>query len=416
MALAVPTRDLLEAAFEQAFNAIVITDADRANGGPRIVLCNDAFCEMTGYPREELIGESPRILQGPLTDPAVIDELRNCLDEERPFAGSTINYRKDRQPYIVQWNITPVREAGEVVAYVSVQQDITERVRAEQQRDLFVQVARATPSPMMITDSAHTITFVNPAFSELTGYAAPEVAGRTPRLLFGDDMGAEEFGELLTTMEAGHPVKLRRPFRRKDGSTFIADHRVVALRTSGEGLGRYVSTFSDVTDFVARAQVLEEMASTDALTGALNRRGGDAVLEAAMRSAADSGAPLTVVLCDLDHFKQVNDTHGHVVGDRVLRGLARVMRQEMRGDDSLVRAGGEEFLVVLPGAPIAGGLALAERIRSAAEVAPDPDAGVVTVSAGVAQWDGQESVLALVERVDQALYAAKAAGRNRVST
>jgi sigma-B regulation protein RsbU (phosphoserine phosphatase) len=124
---------VFEAAFEYAYNAMIITDADFGGGGPQIQRCNPAFCAMTGYSKEELIGQSPRILQGPETDRKVIDQLSRKIWAGEFFEGSTINYRKDGAPYIVRWNISPVRDSGgAIVAYISIQQDITALVEADE--------------------------------------------------------------------------------------------------------------------------------------------------------------------------------------------------------------------------------------------------------------------------------------------
>jgi PAS domain S-box-containing protein len=124
-----------EAAFEHSYNAMVITDAD-FDGGPFIQRCNPAFCAMTGYTEKELIGQSPRILQGPDTDRQLIDQLKRTIRAGEFFEGSTVNYRKDGGSYLVEWNISPVRDAdGVIVAYISIQQDITVRISAEREAE-----------------------------------------------------------------------------------------------------------------------------------------------------------------------------------------------------------------------------------------------------------------------------------------
>ncbi|MEI6506768.1 MAG: PAS domain S-box protein, partial [Planctomycetota bacterium] len=126
---------VLEAAFDHLYNAMVITDAD-FDGGPFIQRCNPAFCAMTGYTEEELIGRSLRILQGPDTDRKVIDQLNRKIRAGEFFEGSTVNYRKDGVAYVVQWNISPVRDAaGAIAAYISIQHDITARFAAEREAE-----------------------------------------------------------------------------------------------------------------------------------------------------------------------------------------------------------------------------------------------------------------------------------------
>ena len=130
---------VLEAAFEHLYNSLVITDAD-FDGGPFIQRCNPAFCAMTGYTEAELIGRSPRILQGPDTDRSVIDQLSRKIRAGEFFEGRTFNYRKGGERYVVQWNISPVRDAiGEIVGYVSIQQDITALVEASERNSVLAQ-------------------------------------------------------------------------------------------------------------------------------------------------------------------------------------------------------------------------------------------------------------------------------------
>jgi diguanylate cyclase (GGDEF)-like protein len=162
---------------------------------------------------------------------------------------------------------------------------------------------------------------------------------------------------------------------------------------------------------------LDQLSRVDPLTGLHNRRHLEEVLGALMSAGARHNMSLVVLLVDIDHFKDVNDTHGHQVGDEVLRSTANVIRAMIRTEDAMARWGGEEFLIALPGVSLDGATAVAKRMRtnvatSQVEVADDETVSV-TVTVGVAAWDG-ESVDDLVKRADAALYAGKAAGRNRV--
>jgi diguanylate cyclase (GGDEF)-like protein len=151
---------------------------------------------------------------------------------------------------------------------------------------------------------------------------------------------------------------------------------------------------------------LERLADLDALTGTLNRRGARPVLEGEQA--------VGVSLCDLDHFKALNDEHGHATGDVVLCRVATILGNMVRAGDSLVRWGGEEFLIVLPGASIDAALAVAERARRAVAAEPFGEPLVhVTLSAGVAVRRAGESVDQLLRRADAALYQAKRGGRNQ---
>ncbi len=164
---------------------------------------------------------------------------------------------------------------------------------------------------------------------------------------------------------------------------------------------------------------LVRLAVTDDLTHAYNGRYLLPRLEEELQRAR-SGSPVSLAMLDLDHFKRVNDTHGHARGDEVLRAFADRVRASTRRSDLLVRRGGEEFVLVLPATDAARARALAERIRAGVGGEPmrvgdgDRAAVVQTVSIGVATWDGAEGAEELLHRADLALYEAKRAGRNRV--
>jgi diguanylate cyclase (GGDEF)-like protein len=154
--------------------------------------------------------------------------------------------------------------------------------------------------------------------------------------------------------------------------------------------------------------VLQTVAMTDPLTELPNRRSWDERLPRELERAQQVGQPLCVALIDLDHFKAYNDSHGHGAGDRLLAEAGAAWSEAIRDNDLLVRYGGEEFAVILPTCGLEEAYAILERLRA---VVP----GEVTCSVGLARWNGKESARALVERADEALYAAKRAGRNRLA-
>ena len=170
------------------------------------------------------------------------------------------------------------------------------------------------------------------------------------------------------------------------------------------------------------ADELTVMAAVDGLTGLTNRRACKAEMDVRWRQSIDGGVPISLLMLDVDHFKLFNDHHGHQEGDRALRAVAAAMKAGLlRPGDVVARFGGEEFLAVLPGTDAAGALAVAERIRASVEDLAIPHAGaargLVTVSIGVATLRprSEDDVAGLVKAADEALYAAKRAGRNRIS-
>jgi diguanylate cyclase (GGDEF)-like protein len=176
-----------------------------------------------------------------------------------------------------------------------------------------------------------------------------------------------------------------------------------------------VKDFGILQDSVRRS--LDEVAlqaRTDPLTGLLNRRALTELAQRAMAHAVRHGSPLALVLIDIDHFKQINDTHGHAAGDAVLVGLARLLNGNLRAGDACARLGGEEFLLLLPGTSQAQAVQVAEKLRLL--MANEAEGAGIRWSSsfGVCSWDGNSDFDRLLQRADEALYRAKAGGRNRV--
>lgn len=164
---------------------------------------------------------------------------------------------------------------------------------------------------------------------------------------------------------------------------------------------------------VARSQAFEQAANTDVLTGAANRRAAQAELAGLQQTAQRTGRPAALIVADLDHFKQVNDVHGHSVGDRVLAQFVALTRQQVREFDVVARFGGEEFVILTPDTDAEQASHLAERIRAA--LADTRIAGLaVTASFGVTELRSGETLDATLARADQRLYEAKRGGRNQV--
>jgi diguanylate cyclase (GGDEF)-like protein len=160
---------------------------------------------------------------------------------------------------------------------------------------------------------------------------------------------------------------------------------------------------------------LRELTLTDPLTGLANRRRLDAFMQSELLRARRGGAPLAAVMADLDHFKRINDSHGHAFGDEMLRRFASLLRDGVRQGDLAARLGGEEFVVVLPMTDLAGALRCAEQLRCGiAAMRPPGLTEPLTASFGVAQHRAGDSIDELLRHADRALYAAKRGGRNRV--
>lgn len=230
---------------------------------------------------------------------------------------------------------------------------------------------------------------------------------------------AAEFGKSLK----GHAESLSEPQGPDKIGQIVAD--ILADTQKMQSLGEELSAklqartneVNSLTESLRRAQ---SEALLDSLTGLKNRRGLERAVEDLLREPTGlSGSAL--LLADIDHFKVVNDTYGHVLGDKVIRAVAHVLRSNIKGRDVAARLGGEEFAVLLPQTSLTGAAAVAEQIRGTVAQGricrPDGNEsiGQVTLSVGVAIAQAGDTLEALLERADAAMYTAKRAGRNRVS-
>lgn len=172
--------DLLERAIKSDYDSILITTLGLEEPGPKIVYVNDGFTRMTGYSREEVIGKTPRILQGPKTDRAVLDKLKQRLKDGQAFFGHTVNYRKDGSEFINQWDIHPLTDSkGEITHWVSYQHDITERKRSEKKvvdtNIEFDKLAEESKKTLIDVDEQGNIVTSNKAFRDLVGFDDDEL-------------------------------------------------------------------------------------------------------------------------------------------------------------------------------------------------------------------------------------------------
>jgi diguanylate cyclase (GGDEF)-like protein len=182
-------------------------------------------------------------------------------------------------------------------------------------------------------------------------------------------------------------------------------------------IGGYISSLRQ--NLRISKEIIREMATRDELTGLYNRRHVLELLDYEKNRSSRSGSIFCLAILDIDHFKNVNDTYGHLAGDAVLKAVATTMKTTMRNTEFCARYGGEEFLIVLTQTGINGALIGANRVRTNIEKIPFPDIGSdfkITVSIGISEYKMQENIDYVIARADEALYLAKNGGRNRVET
>jgi diguanylate cyclase (GGDEF)-like protein/PAS domain S-box-containing protein len=283
-------------------------------------------------------------------------------------------------------------------------------------------VSGITDYALLPLDGQGAVQGWNPSVGRVTGFAAEASVGRSYSVFYPpDDLAESRVQERLR--EADHSGwSLDEGWRlRADGSRFWGSCLIAPLQEpeveSAEPRG-YSLIIRDISDRREAHEALRRSIFCDHLTGLANRRAFFDAAEIELQRWARQPRPLSLVMIDADHFKQVNDRHGHAAGDAVLRHLAVALGACSRAIDVVARIGGEEFILLLPDTSIEGAEALALRLCervAAATVAFDGERIRYTVSAGVAQMQaGVAGLDGLIKRADAALYRAKTLGRNRV--
>ena len=379
---------------------------------------NEAACQYNKLTRDGLVGRRLRDIFPAVVTTGLLEIYRQAFEGDHPLVLDDFVYPHDIHAQERRHDIRAVRVGG---ALSLTWRDVTDRfllaqklAASEEHYRLLTQNSYDTT--VRIADD-HRVLWVSPSLKALLGWDPAEWKGR----LLADFVGPDSVATLETNLQrvaAGEPVIARYRMRNKDGETRWAESRAMPYfdaRGQREGV---VAAFHLIDEQVAMEQELERRARTDELTSLLNRKEVFERIEAYGGKHPRTGQSIAVLFCDMDKFKNVNDSYGHAAGDEVLRVMADRIRHCLRSTDDLgARVGGDELLVVLHGVQdLQNAVTVAEKLRaSAAEPIPIPGGTVnTTVSIGVTLARPGEKTEALVARADDAMYRAKEHGRNQV--
>ena len=266
-------------------------------------------------------------------------------------------------------------------------------------------------------------SFINPAALAMLGYSGKRAVGQNQHHLFHHHHAdgtpyPEENCPIFQTLHDGKRRSCEDTFIRADGTFFPVALTVSPIR-DGDQRGGAVVVFRDISELKEKREALLQLATTDPLTGASNRRQFLERLDDELARLKRKGGAVTLLMADLDHFKRVNDTYGHAAGDAVLKHFVEIVSETLRKTDEIGRLGGEEFAIVLPGEGIEGARELAERLRERIKTSPsifENKPIPISVSIGIASLSAHDSSAeAALKRSDEALYSAKKTGRDRVT-
>ncbi|MEA3642043.1 MAG: diguanylate cyclase [Lamprobacter sp.] len=401
---------------------------------------------LRGFTAEEVIAQP---MEDALT-PQSAEKVTALIGEtiERLLAGDTeavyVTTEVDqphRDGHIVPTEVVTtylLDPAGQPVKLLGITRDISERRALESELRTRLAAIEAAADAIVITDTQGHLLYVNPAFTEQTGYDPASVKGRHTRLLNSGKHAKAFYAQLWQTVLAGRIWRGELINRRKNGEYYEEEMTISPVKSEQGAIEYFVAVKRDISgqrameralqaanqelqqnlNKITRLQeILAEQAIRDPLTGLYNRRYLDETLPREFARAEREGYSLAVAMVDVDFFKRINDTWGHQAGDEMLKMLAQCLQAGVREGDIVCRYGGEEFLLLLPRIAPEIAFERAERIRqdfAARELAWGEVRIQATLSLGLASFpDHTQTANALIEQADAALYRAKRTGRNR---
>lgn len=327
-------------------------------------------------------------------------------------------------------------ERGVVTRVLGMAVDVTEETRLQQERDAAVAaLVESETRYRLLAENAYdviwtmgldgAITYVSPSVQRMRGIT-PDVAMRQSlEEIHPPESQArtvDYFGRLFAAMAAGEPLPVfhgDQEYYRADGTIMVGELHVTPQVDADGQVVQILGVTRDVTEERRAEAALQQQARIDQLTGLLNRAEGLLRLERILTHTRRTGTRVAVAFCDIDHFKSINDSLGHSVGDALLQSVAMRVGSCVRSSDLVVRVGGDEILVVLDGVhdlPEAAGVAEKIRLSVSAPVVVGDVEVATTMSIGVTLAEPDESMDTLVARADDAMYEAKSGGRHRVVT
>lgn len=385
---------------------------------------NQMVCRFANKPYLEWFGRTPQEMVGMSISTLLGAKLfeKNLPYIQRALAGDPQEFeRAIPRPdgsigYTLANYIPDINSKGHVQGFFALVTNISRLREANEVIRLSASVFEATTEGIMVTDTSATIISVNHAFSELTGYTSEEVVGQNARILKSGRHDAAFFGAMFQQLRETNLWKGEVWSKRKDGSIYLQRLAISAICNEAGEVSRYVGICADITQQWTKEQLVQHRALHDGLTGLPNRSLLMERLGQLIVMSVRVPRHIAVMFLDLDGFKLVNDTLGHNIGDQVLKTVSTRLLGLLRPSDTVARLGGDEFVILLDNAEGRDSVAMiASRVIEEvnAPMSFDEKAAHVGTSIGIALFETEvTSADELLKKADDAMYKAKAAGKN----
>ncbi|NIS59663.1 MAG: diguanylate cyclase [Proteobacteria bacterium] len=342
------------------------------------------------------------------------------IDELEHLRRRVAELEAERKRYGEGWDKDRGHSAESVNELIALtegpQEEIIQREKTDEKIRKLALAVEQSPTPVVITDSNGNIEYVNPKFAQLTGYASTEAIGQNPRILKSGKQPPELYEELWQMISNGKEWRGEFLNKKKNGDLYWEDASISAIKNEEGVITHFVGVKEDITERKKEEETMRQLAYHDPLTGLPNRLLFKDRLTIALAQANRNRHKLAVMLLDLDHFKDINDTLGHKVGDKLLKAVGKRLIGLLRKNDTVARMGGDEFLLLLPEVKkLEDASTIAQRVMGTLRkpCVVNGHKLRITASIGVALYpdDGQDDD-SLMNHADNAMYWAKKEGRN----
>ena len=387
-----------------------------------IVYANKTALKLLGLTFNQIIGKDALS-----EDWEFVNEYGNSLALEEYPVNKVKNEKVDLEEYVVgikyseaiTWIVTNgyinsfEDESYIIITFTDISRSnkIPFREIVDNARDAVV----VTSSEPLEEPFGPKIEYVNKAFCDISGYSKDELIGNTPRILQKDETNKETLKEIKDALVNKKPIRETLLNFNKDGKPYWLDISIFPLFGYTNKVTHFAAIERDISQMKESELLNIEASRTDHMTQLLNRRGFEILSEDLIEN--ETITEYSIITLDIDKFKNINDTYGHDIGDKVIISLAKMILSVSRKDDICARLGGEEFVLVLPHVNLKQAKNIAQRIRlevSETEVKTELEIIKFTVSLGISHSNQNDSIELILKNADKALYEAKRSGRNKV--
>jgi diguanylate cyclase (GGDEF)-like protein/PAS domain S-box-containing protein len=413
------TLSALQTLFDNLSDAVYLIDPQSSN----ILWANQQAWQMLGMQAEEILDHSVLSLQKDVHGLPQWSQIAQIIAAESCFRFNGRHLHKQGYEIEVEVNTSHFQFEGKQY-FLSIARDITTRVQKEnelldKEKQTLLAIYESSDGSWDWTIASEKVVFSN-QLKRLLGYGPEEMGDELK--VWKSNIHPQDAPLVLRKLEehlSGKRSRYEAEYRLRNRNghyIWINDRGKVCERDAQGKPLRVVGIVHDITNQKYNEQHLQKLASYDALTGLINRREGTQRLKDQIELACRLGVPLGIAYMDIDHFKRVNDIHGHEAGDKVLQRVAQVLQNAVRRSDIICRWGGEEFILIANQTPLGAMQELSEKVRRAIQKDQELSKLPITMSLGITIVENSESIALVLARADAALYNAKHNGRNRVES